>query len=234
MARSNGKPGLCVIALRQTQGRGRLGRKWIDEKSECASFTISLNMNPSAERLSTQTALAVCIAAERLLNTPQNTNHPRPAIRWPNDIIIEWRKLAGILIESRDGIACVGIGMNILQKNWPADLTTKAVSLRENDAPRFDRQFVIQTILTAIGEVLVWPDQRLTREYQTRSALLHRCCTFDSAGTQITGVVTDLDPLEGLTVESGAASTQSSVKLTTVHLTAATTSLLTIHNDQEE
>ena len=235
MTRVNRKPGLCVIALHQTQGRGRLGRKWNDERGQCASFTLSLAIDPSAERMSAQTGLAVCIAAEHLLENPNvNAGNPKPEIRWPNDIIVNWRKLAGILIESRDGVAYVGIGMNISQQNWPADLANKAVSLRECGAKTLGHQFIIRTILTALSEVLTWTDQRLTIEYESRNALLNHRCTFESAKKQFTGVVTDLDPFRGLTIGTDASGSDRNENRPSVHLTAATTSLLEIHKSQDQ
>jgi len=124
-----GAPGGTVVTAReQTAGRGRQGRVWTAPEGKALLYSAILR--PLDERhllLPLSVPLAVCAAAEAL----------RPNIecqvKWPNDVWLEGRKLAGILIEAKpqDGWAVIGIGLNlsIAPEEFPADLRQPAVSL---------------------------------------------------------------------------------------------------------
>jgi BirA family biotin operon repressor/biotin-[acetyl-CoA-carboxylase] ligase len=124
-----GAPGGTVVTAReQTAGRGRQGRVWTAPKGKALLYSAVLK--PLDERhllLPLSAPLAVCAAAEAL----------RPGcecqVKWPNDVWLEGRKLAGILIEAKpqDGWAVIGVGLNltIAPEEFPADLRQPAVSL---------------------------------------------------------------------------------------------------------
>jgi BirA family biotin operon repressor/biotin-[acetyl-CoA-carboxylase] ligase len=120
--------GTVVTADEQTAGRGRQGRSWVAPPGKALLY--SAIVRPLDERhlmLPLAAPLAVCAAAEEL----------RPGIecqvKWPNDVWLEARKLAGVLIEARpqDGWAVIGIGLNlsISREEFPPDLRSTAVSL---------------------------------------------------------------------------------------------------------
>jgi len=131
-----GAPGGTVVTAReQTAGRGRIGRVWTAPEGKALLYSAILR--PLDQRhllLPLSVPLAVCAAAEAL----------RPGIecqvKWPNDVWLEERKLAGILIEAKpqEGWAVVGVGLNlsIAPDEFPPDLRQPAVSLfsfREGD-----------------------------------------------------------------------------------------------------
>jgi BirA family biotin operon repressor/biotin-[acetyl-CoA-carboxylase] ligase len=118
--------GTVVTAAEQTAGRGRQGRAWTAPPDSALLYSAVLR--PIEERhsvLPLAVAVAVCETAEVL----------RPGIecqvKWPNDIHLEGRKLAGILIEARpqDGWAVVGVGLNLSIAEFPAELRDRAISL---------------------------------------------------------------------------------------------------------
>jgi BirA family biotin operon repressor/biotin-[acetyl-CoA-carboxylase] ligase len=128
LAAAEAPHGTVVTAAEQTAGRGRQGRVWTAPAGKALLY--SAVVRPLDERhlmLPLAAPLAVCEAAEEL----------RPGIecgvKWPNDVQISGRKLAGILVEARpqDGWAVVGIGLNLTvpADEFPPDLRTKAVSL---------------------------------------------------------------------------------------------------------
>ncbi len=124
-----GAPGGTVVTAReQTAGRGRVGRVWTAPEGKALLYSAILR--PLDQRhllLPLSVPLAVCAAAEAL----------RPGIeclvKWPNDVWLDGRKLAGILIEARpqDGWAVIGVGLNltIAPEEFPPDLRQPAVSL---------------------------------------------------------------------------------------------------------
>jgi BirA family transcriptional regulator, biotin operon repressor / biotin---[acetyl-CoA-carboxylase] ligase len=124
-----GAPGGTVVtAAEQTAGRGRQGRSWTAPPDKALLYSTVLR--PLDERhllLPLAVPLAVCDAAEELEPAIECT------IRWPNDIWIAGRKLAGVLIEAKpqDGWAVIGVGLNltIARDEFPIELRDTAVSI---------------------------------------------------------------------------------------------------------
>jgi BirA family biotin operon repressor/biotin-[acetyl-CoA-carboxylase] ligase len=128
LAAAGAPHGTVVTADEQTAGRGRQGRTWTAPPGAALLYSAVLRpLQPRHSLLPLAVALAVCETAERL----------RPGIeckvKWPNDVHLEGRKLAGILIEARpqDGWAVLGIGLNltIAPEDFPPELRTRATSL---------------------------------------------------------------------------------------------------------
>lgn len=120
--------GTVVTATEQTAGRGRQGRTWTAPPGKALLYSAILR--PLDERhllLPLAIPLAVCDAAEEL------EPNIECQVKWPNDIWIDGRKLAGVLIEAKpqDSWAVIGIGLNlsISPSEFPSDLRDKAVSL---------------------------------------------------------------------------------------------------------
>jgi BirA family biotin operon repressor/biotin-[acetyl-CoA-carboxylase] ligase len=124
-----GAPGGTVVTAReQTAGRGRVGRVWTAPEGKALLYSAILR--PLDERhllLPLSVPLAVCAAAEAL------RPDAKCMVKWPNDVWLDGRKLAGILIEARpqDGWAVIGVGLNlyIAPDEFPADLRQPAISL---------------------------------------------------------------------------------------------------------
>ncbi|HVS98889.1 MAG TPA: biotin--[acetyl-CoA-carboxylase] ligase [Solirubrobacterales bacterium] len=133
LAAAGAPHGTVVTADEQTAGRGRQGRTWTAPARSALLYSAVLRpLEPRHSLLPLAAALAVCETAETL----------RPGIeckvKWPNDIHLDGRKLAGILIEARpqDGWAVVGIGLNltIAPEDFPPDLRDRATSLFTSNA----------------------------------------------------------------------------------------------------
>ncbi|MBM3570284.1 MAG: biotin--[acetyl-CoA-carboxylase] ligase [Alphaproteobacteria bacterium] len=126
LAATDAAEGALVVAEEQTAGRGSRGRSW---SSPAGNLYLSLLLRPdcapaAAGQLSFVAALALADAVEAWL--PQG---PRPRLKWPNDVLVDGRKLAGILLESamhagRVDWVAVGIGVNLASHpegaTWPA------------------------------------------------------------------------------------------------------------------
>jgi BirA family biotin operon repressor/biotin-[acetyl-CoA-carboxylase] ligase len=128
LAAAGAPHGTVVTAAEQSEGRGRQGRTWTAPAGKALLY--SAIVRPLDERhllLPLAAPLAVCDAAEALEPGLQC------AVKWPNDVWVEERKLAGVLIEARpqDGWAVIGVGLNlsIAADEFPPDLRDKAVSL---------------------------------------------------------------------------------------------------------
>jgi BirA family transcriptional regulator, biotin operon repressor / biotin---[acetyl-CoA-carboxylase] ligase len=128
LAAAGAPHGTVVTAAEQSEGRGRQGRTWTAPAGKALLY--SAIVRPLDERhlvLPLAAPLAVCEAAEALEPGLEC------AVKWPNDVWVEERKLAGVLIEARpqDGWAVVGVGLNLMIEphEFPPELRDSAVSL---------------------------------------------------------------------------------------------------------
>lgn len=191
---------LLVAADHQTAGRGRLGRAWVAPPGTAALFSFAhhpADGGASIDRVSFLAAVGLARAVERL------APGLRVGIKWPNDLVVAGRKLAGILVESVAGAAVIGIGINVgldadATAHLPAafrDQTTSLAMLGHH----VDRPTLIAEAVRQIDACLSAEDlATLTAEWRDRSVLSHQAMTLLHNGQRVTGSVIDLDPDAGL------------------------------------
>ena len=145
--------GAVAATEHQTGGRGRLGRRW--EASAESSLLVSVLLHPPPERRRPELSLVAALAATETIELATGLS---AQIKWPNDVMLNRRKVAGILSELSDGTVVVGIGMNVNQTRdeLPADTPIEAGSLRTLTGTTYDRAVLL-------GSLLV----RLERAYDT-------------------------------------------------------------------
>lgn len=119
--------GTAVHADAQMTGRGRFGKTWHSPPGNLyLSVVLRVDIPPArGGELSFVAALAVADAVDALL-----PKHTRATLKWPNDVLVDGGKIAGILVEQSDGARIVGIGVNILEapRNAPYKTTTIAAA----------------------------------------------------------------------------------------------------------
>ncbi len=132
---------MCIVANEQTAGRGRHGRNWISAKDSGLYFSIVLRPKIETKFLSLitlMTAVVVCEVLKELYKL-------KPDIKWSNDVLVNEKKISGILaetVETNKGLAViVGIGINLNSKNFPAELSETATSIEQetNRKPDYDK-----------------------------------------------------------------------------------------------
>jgi BirA family transcriptional regulator, biotin operon repressor / biotin---[acetyl-CoA-carboxylase] ligase len=186
-----GRAGAVVLAGRQHAGRGRLGRIWWDARGEGVALTVAADAGRfSVPRLSIAAGLAAARVVDRVL--PRGSE--AMAIRWPNDVVEPRgfeRKIAGVLIEVRAGLALIGIGINVHQQSWPPELSAAAVSLDQvgSNASRVE---VASLLLGELERALLCDSRVLYEEWSQRNVLLGRSASFICGGTRYEGVVESL------------------------------------------
>jgi BirA family biotin operon repressor/biotin-[acetyl-CoA-carboxylase] ligase len=198
LAAAGAPGGTVVTAAEQTGGRGRQGRSWTAPAG--GALLYSALLRPLEERhamLPLAVPLAVCEAAEALAPDLEC------GVKWPNDVLVEGRKLAGVLIEARprDGWAVIGVGLNltIAADEFPPELRDTATSLFPGPgAVPFARHTDIRN---SSAEVLserlgAWvdagPDEVLAA-WRKRDALLGREIAWDDGTATRTGVADGVD-----------------------------------------
>jgi BirA family biotin operon repressor/biotin-[acetyl-CoA-carboxylase] ligase len=220
MARGGAAEGLVVFAERQQAGRGRFGRGWSFSPGESLAFSILLRPRLAAEywpRLATCAAVGVAGGLDNF--SPGEL----PRIKWPNDILLRGKKVAGILIETGQDeagnrFAVVGIGLNVNQTSFPAELTDRAISLRQVIGTPCDRHQVAAGILAACAEVYGEIDDftAIRDEAISRSAVMGNVITARMNEEVVSGIAEGLDENGALLMrrENGALVALSSGEVT--------------------
>jgi BirA family biotin operon repressor/biotin-[acetyl-CoA-carboxylase] ligase len=138
--------GAAAVCNEQTAGRGRLGRTWVTPPGSAVLVSVLLRPPPEARapELSLVAGVAVALTAERALGLSAQ-------IKWPNDVMVNRVKVAGVLAEARDGAIVLGIGLNVNQsrEELPAAVTP-AGSLRTVDGVRRDRAPLVASLLAEL------------------------------------------------------------------------------------
>jgi BirA family biotin operon repressor/biotin-[acetyl-CoA-carboxylase] ligase len=188
--------GTVVCAETQSQGRGRLGRVWISPKAKGLYFSCVLRPTLPLNQL----ALLTLMSAVALAEAVENVSDLKPSIKWPNDLLLEELKLAGILTELRaesDQVkfVVVGIGLNI---NTSAhQLAVGAVSLKTAANRSFDRVEVFQAILRSLEKwylkLLNCDFVEITDAWKERSSTLNKRLRLTDPTGIIEGEAVDLD-----------------------------------------
>jgi BirA family transcriptional regulator, biotin operon repressor / biotin---[acetyl-CoA-carboxylase] ligase len=143
VANANSKEGLVVFAEHQTAGRGQRGNRW--ESAMGKGLWFSILLRPEIDLASSPRLTAW--AAEAISDTIQNEFSVTPTIKLPNDVQIDGRKVAGVLVEMRarekaPHLAIAGIGVNVNQsgEDFPNELQSRAISLAMALGRQIDRQ----------------------------------------------------------------------------------------------
>jgi BirA family biotin operon repressor/biotin-[acetyl-CoA-carboxylase] ligase len=180
LGESGSPEGLVLLAESQTSGRGRRGTAW--ESPPGVNLLFSILLRPEAElarwaRLPHLAGVAICRAIEETL-----PGLPEVRLKWPNDLHLQGRKLAGILIESRRGpdgkpFAVLGSGLNVNAVALPESIRATATSLAEHAGRLLDRNELTAAILAEWAAV--YPGgladfEPVRLEMECRSALLNR------------------------------------------------------------
>ena len=176
LADANEAEGTVVIADEQTAGRGRLGRAWIAPPH--SSILMSIILRPTlAPRQASRVMMAVALGACEAIRAETGLD---AQIKWPNDLLVRGKKLAGILSESGivgDKLEYViaGIGVNVnfsatAVTGIPSDATTIADELGTS----FSRVRLVQALLTEIEKYYARIDEDLRAEYCPRCVTLNQ------------------------------------------------------------
>jgi BirA family biotin operon repressor/biotin-[acetyl-CoA-carboxylase] ligase len=207
LARTGAPDGVVVVADRQTAGRGRLGRSWVAPPG--GSLLFSVLLRPAglpverAHLLTVSMALAGAVACHKLSGV-------QATLKWPNDLMVGERKLAGILAEADlmpgppPGLAAVVVGMGI-NVAWhgeaPPEVAGIAVAL--DAASRVvDRADLLVEVLREFEHRLADLDG-VARDFRSSCATLGRPVRVELAGEILTGEAVDISPEGHLVIQPG-------------------------------
>lgn len=197
--------GLMVIADRQIAGRGRLGRSWASPPG--AGIYASVVLRPSALVATLLTIAAGVAVSEGIAAATGLSVH----VKWPNDVHVGGRKLAGILAEGAVGHVVLGIGINIQPAAYPADIAARATCIEAELGRPVDRGVVLAECLAALAgryrELRSGDRRAVVDAWRQRAALmLGRRVEWEWAGTRHTGLAENIDEDGALIVTVGSGS----------------------------
>ena len=155
LAESGAPSGSVIAALHQTAGRGRRGRNWFSAPGDSLTFSLLWRLPPDAPLSGLSLAVGVALACAL-----EDLGIAGISLKWPNDLLLHGRKLAGVLIELVPGAsppaAVIGIGMNLRRpQGMPEDLCRTAAALIEADIPLPATVELLARLLTALHEALI-------------------------------------------------------------------------------
>ena len=139
--------GAVATTDHQTGGRGRLGRTWVDAPS--TAVLCSVLLKPPRDRRAAELTLVGGLAAAETIEVMLG----RPAqLKWPNDVLVDGRKVSGGLADLRDGAVVLGIGVNVNQtaEQLPSDTRTASGSLRTIDGRTREVELVLDALLQTL------------------------------------------------------------------------------------
>ena len=203
LAANGAADGTAVVTDTQTHGRGRRGRVWLDTPGESLLLSVVLRTSLPLARLPTL-SIAAGVAVAEALNESAGVE---ARVKWPNDVVIGARKVAGVLLERHGDAVILGIGVNVAQASVRAHLAPQATSVAI-EGGRADREAILGAVLNAVGR---WRT-RLEREgfapvrarWTELASMLGRRITADG----VAGTAIGLDADGALLVETDAGATR--------------------------
>lgn len=193
-ARKGTEEGTVIIAGEQTRGRGRVGRKWLSPEGNMA---ISIVLYPDIAFL----PFLVIIASVAVARSIEKVTGLKTMIKWPNDILIDSKKVGGILIESEVKqkqvlYAITGIGINIdISPEERVNNQLKATCLKDELGGNILRTNIIKSILREMESLyLMLPDVKtVIREWQSRLITLGKKVRVYCGNTILEGIAESVD-----------------------------------------
>lgn len=199
-AKNKDNDGLVIFAEEQTAGRGRAGNKWQSGRSDSVLCSIVL----TESSLSTELLSLICaVAVAEAVGKPAR-------IKWPNDIVLNGKKVAGILLESKSydagSIYVVGIGINCHQEkdSFPEELQPVATSMDIESRSVADRISLARRLLTSVDhwlEIAETNAEEVTDRWRELSIQLGHRIALVFNGSEFTGHCIGVDPERGLILQ---------------------------------
>ena len=217
LARKGVAEGTIVIAESQTHGRGRLGREWLSPKGGIF-FTLILRpkISPAyAPRINLMISVAVAKAIRKAFDL-------KAELKWPNDVLIEGRKICGILAEmeaemDRVNFINLGIGINANTSISPYEKT--ATSLKEELGKEVSRKELLNSVLKEIAkQQALLTKNDLLEEWKRLSATLNKQVRIVSPGEEMMGRAIDIDANGALVIKGKDGSLRSVIAGDCIHL----------------
>ncbi len=185
-ARRDPEPGRIVGAEEQTAGIGRHGRKWISPAG--AGLYVSLVLTTVlAAKPTPLIMLALGLATREAIAGTAD-------LRWPNDVLLNGKKCAGVLAQLEGGTVIAGIGINVSQTEFPDDLETPATSLLL-EGVTVSREDLLVALIEGVDRYTRLGSDEILRQFASASSYVFgKRVRAEAGGIDLIGVTCGLDP----------------------------------------
>ena len=207
LANVGANEGVVVFAEQQTAGRGRMGRSWLSQPEENLTFSVLLRPRIPVEAINLL-PLYVAIAVAQAI---ENLTGLHVECKWPNDLLIEKKKVAGILIEgsmrqNQLDYVVIGLGVNVNQLQFGNGLLQKATSLRLETGREFDRARLLREILHSLETHYVQAAENEFKSvvpfWMSRTSMINKSIVVSQGGDVIAEIVKGLSSEGGLILQT--------------------------------
>jgi BirA family biotin operon repressor/biotin-[acetyl-CoA-carboxylase] ligase len=201
-ARAGAPERLVAVADHQEAGRGRRGRTWQARPGSSLLLSVLLRPRLTSERVHLLTMAAGLALAEAL----RGAASIEASLKWPNDVVVGDRKVAGLLAEAEMSSAgavstvVIGVGCNVTQREFPDELAATATSCAIEAGRAVDREAVLVAFLGRLDGHLARLDE-VADAYRSRLATLGRDVRVDLGNAVIEGRAVDVDSLGRLVLD---------------------------------
>lgn len=190
--------GDIVYTFNQTNGRGRLGRTWYGENALALSLLHIPKETSNLPVVSIIFGTAVCVSLKEITSLDLK-------IKWPNDIVIDGKKLCGVLVEAvtdNDGVCLIcGVGINISNKDFPEDIKDKATSLKLLGIDNINIEQLIKAISVKFNKFLE-NGYKVPESFNDLCITLKKEILVINNGKQIKGIAKAINEQGGLIVKT--------------------------------
>ncbi|MBI9070023.1 MAG: biotin--[acetyl-CoA-carboxylase] ligase [Melioribacteraceae bacterium] len=191
------KNGTIILSEFQTNGKGRKRREWLSNKEQNLTFSILLidDLKPrQVNILNLGASLAVAQSIENLFQLKTN-------LKWPNDVLIDGKKVSGILIESSskgDKLekVALGIGINVNQPNFTGRFNIPPTSIKKEFKKEVSRERVLSEVLNnfeVIYELALKDPKKILNDWKLRSRFLGESIKIEEGESTLYGKFEDID-----------------------------------------
>ncbi|HKB84833.1 MAG TPA: biotin--[acetyl-CoA-carboxylase] ligase [Ignavibacteriaceae bacterium] len=200
--------GTVVLSEKQLQGRGRKDRVWYSNKEMNLTFSILLNdrdfSGGKINLVNFASSLAVAMAIE-------NLHQLKIELKWPNDVLINSKKTAGILIESTSAgkkieKVVTGIGINVNQTSFQGIYKIPPTSIKSETGSLVEREVLLAEVLNIFEEILHWIDNRpgeILKDWKARCRMIGEKISVTEGENVKYGIFDDIDDEGFLILKTG-------------------------------
>ncbi len=205
-AESGAAHGTVALCEEQTAGRGRRGRGWVSPRGQ--GLWVSLLARPAlspgrAQLITFAAAIAMAEAVEKETGLDI-------LIKWPNDLVLQGKKVCGILLELSGDVetiayVVIGTGLNVGENAYPQELRESAISLKDVIGHHVERAQVLRSYLAAMEQNMDSLEREglpgILQAYERKSCTLHRSVRVSGGGEEFLGTAVGLDENGALLVK---------------------------------
>ena len=192
IAKAHNEAFSVIIAEQQTDGYGKYGRSFYSPQGGIY-MSVILPLERTPAEFTMMAAVAVCHAIETVCNN-------KVQVKWVNDIILNDKKVGGILTESCGKNAIIGIGLNVFTKEFPSELSNAGSIFEYEEFSQDIKKELLKEIINNIADI--WEKkQDIYREYKSRLILMGQKVLVTEGNESYEAIVVDLDFKAHLVVE---------------------------------